>query len=231
VKGDRDADFGGFPTIGQTTRGGTAVYRATVKNVSDVPVTNLIVVDDFPIPGDIGVKDFSPRGSEWQPLFGDQINAPQAVSVSYSTQHNPCRPELTIDAPGCQPANWTTSPPSPLSSVGSIKVDYGAMVLNPGDSVSFTWLVNTPANAPVGAVAWNSFGYTATRVDNGSQLESAEPTKVGLQVEGSVTPPPPSPLPSTGADSTVLAVIGVLMLVGGLILVQIARPPARVRAG
>jgi uncharacterized repeat protein (TIGR01451 family) len=231
VKGDRDADFGGFPKIGNTTRGGTALYRATIRNVSDVAVTNLIVVDDFPIPGDIGVKDFSSRGSEWQPLFGDQINAPQAQSVSYSTQHNPCRPELTVNAPGCVAANWTTAPPSPLSLVGAIKVEYGSMVLNPGDSVSFTWLVNTPADAPVGAVAWNSFGYTATRVDNGSQLESAEPTKVGLQVEGGTAPPFRPPLPGTGANSTILALVGVLMLVGGLVLVHVARPPARLRTG
>ena len=231
VKGDRDADFVSFPTIGNTTRGGTAVYRATIRNVSDVAVTKVIVVDTFPIPGDIGIKDFSPRGSQWQPLYGDQINAPRAVTVSYSTEHNPCRQDLTVNAPGCQPANWTTSPPSPLSSVGSIKVEYGDLVLNPNDSISFSWLVNTPPNAPVGAVAWNSFGYTATRVDNGSQLDSAEPTKVGLQVETPPGPPGTPPLPPTGADTNVIAVIGVLMLIGGIVLVHVARPPARVRAG
>jgi uncharacterized repeat protein (TIGR01451 family)/LPXTG-motif cell wall-anchored protein len=236
VKGDRDADFLSFPGVGNTSRGGTAVYRATIRNVSDVPVTNIIVVDDFPIPGDIGVKDFSPRDSQWQPLFGDQIQAPQAIAVSYSTQHNPCRLELMVNAPGCQPANWTTTPPSPLSSVGSIKVEYGSLVLNPNESLSFTWLVNTPPNAPVGAVAWNSFGYTATRVDNGSQLESAEPTKVGLQVEAPPTPPPPvppprPPLPRTGAETNLLVLIGLVLVLGGTVLVRIGRPTTLVRPG
>jgi LPXTG-motif cell wall-anchored protein len=114
-----------------------------------------------------------------------------------------------------------------------MKLEYGSLVLNPGESISLTWLVDTPPNAPVGAIAWNSFGYTATRTDNGSQLEAAEPTKVGLQVETQSTPPPPNqpPLPRTGADTTVIAVLGVLLVIGGLVLVQIARPPARVRAG
>jgi hypothetical protein len=235
VKGDRDTDFLSFPNVGNTTRGGTAVYRSTIRNVSDVAVTKVIVVDTFPIPGDIGIKDFTPRDSHWQPLFGDQIQAPQAVAVWYSTQHNPCRADLTITAPGCQPANWTTTPPSPLSSVGAIKVEYGDLVLSPNQSLSFTWLMNTPPNAPVGAVAWNSFGYTATRVDNGSQLDSAEPTKVGLQVEappGPRPPPPGPPLPPTGSDTNVLAVISVLLLVGGAVLVRLARrPTAPARTG
>ena len=42
--------------------------------------------------------------------------------------------------------------------------------------------MTVPADAPLNSIAWNSFGYVATRTDNGSLLESAEPQKVGLQV-------------------------------------------------
>jgi uncharacterized repeat protein (TIGR01451 family)/LPXTG-motif cell wall-anchored protein len=184
VKGDLDSGFVGFPDVGTTRLGGSAVYQGTVRNVSDVPVTNVVVIDTLPIPGDRGVLEATPRGSQWEPVFAGSVSAPQSSSVSYSASHNPCRPELTTVPPGCQVASWSSSPPGGPSAVGSLKIDYGSMVLNPGQSVSFTFAVNTPSNVPPGAIAWNSFGYTATRVDNLSQLEPAEPQKVGLQVAG-----------------------------------------------
>ena len=61
VKGDRDAAFIPGPGVGNATRGGTAQYQATIRNVSDVAVTNVIVLDTLPIPGDIGLKDLAPR--------------------------------------------------------------------------------------------------------------------------------------------------------------------------
>jgi hypothetical protein len=73
----------------------------------------------------------------------------------------------------------------------------------------------------------------ATRTDNLSILESAEPQKVGLQVE---TPPAPpcvtncSPLPPTGSTVNVLAVVAVLLVTGGIVLVALGRAPSRARS-
>ncbi len=225
VRGDRDTGFLSFPVVGNTTRGGTATYRATIRNVSDVAVTDIVVLDTMPIPGDIGLKDFTPRGSEWQPLFAGQLSSnPPFETVEYSTQHNPCRLELNVNPPDCQPPNWSTSP-GDLASVGAIKVGFGSLVLNPNDSISFTWVVDTPVDAPVGAIAWNSFGYIATRTDNGSQLESAEPTKVGLQVEGPGPPPPPE-LPPTGSAADLAGYIAVVLVLGGMVLTLYRRRPS-----
>jgi len=188
VKGDQDAGFLNFPAVGTTKQGGSAIYQGVVQNVSDVPVRDLVVIDTLPIVGDIGVVEPAARDSAWQPLFAGTVDAPEAAVVSYSTSHNPCRPELGTNPPGCQPANWTTSLPSPASSVGAIKIEYGSFVLSPSASVNFTFPVSTPADAPIGAVAWNSFGYTATRADNLSPLQPSEPQKVGLQVFGSGPP-------------------------------------------
>ena len=103
VKGDRDAAFIPGPGVGNTTRGGTAQYQATIRNVSDVAVTNVIVVDTLPIPGDIGLKDPAPRGSGWQPFFAGQFTAnPPAATVQYTTSHNPCRVDLSVNPPGCE---------------------------------------------------------------------------------------------------------------------------------
>ena len=99
-----------------------------------------------------------------------------------------------------------------------------------------------PADAPLNSIAWNSFGYVATRTDNGSLLESAEPQKVGLQVippnqppctTPPCTPPPPSPpLPPTGSDANVMAIVAVILTTGGLALLAISRrPSARAAAG
>ena len=74
VKGDRDAAFIPGPGVGNTTRGGTAQYQATIRNVSDVAVTNVIVVDTLPIPGDIGLKDPAPRESGWEPFFAGAVH-------------------------------------------------------------------------------------------------------------------------------------------------------------
>jgi LPXTG-motif cell wall-anchored protein len=227
VRGDRDTGFLTFPVVGNTTRGGTATYRATIRNVSDVPVTNVVVLDTMPIPGDIGLKDFTARASEWQPLFAGQLTSnPPFQTVEYSTAHNPCREILKVFPPGCVAPNWSTTPPADLHSVGAIKVDFGSMVLGPNDSISFTWVVDTPVDAPVGAVAWNSFGYVATRVDNGSQLESAEPQKVGLQVEGPGPGPPGPGLPGTGSSSDVFAYIAIVLILGGAVLTLYRRRPS-----
>ncbi len=242
VKGDRDAAFIPGPGVGNTTRGGTAQYQATIRNVSDVAVTNVIVVDTLPIPGDIGLKDPAPRGSGWEPFFAGQFTAsPAASTVQYSTSHNPCRVDLSVNPPGCEPANWGPLP-ADLSSVGAIRVDFGSVVLNPNDSITFSWKMNVPADAPLNSIAWNSFGYVATRTDNGSLLESAEPQKVGLQVippnqppctTPPCTPPPPQPpLPPTGSDANVMAIVAVILTTGGLALLAISRrPSARAAAG
>jgi hypothetical protein len=95
--------------------------------------------------------------------------------------------------------------------------------------------MNTPADAPLNSIAWNSFGYVATRTDNGSLLESAEPQKVGLQVIGPGPPPPCpdcQPIPPTGSDAGVMAIVAVVLFTGGLTLLAVSRrASARAAAG
>jgi LPXTG-motif cell wall-anchored protein len=53
--------------------------------------------------------------------------------------------------------------------------------------------VATPANAPIGQIAWNAFGYGAVRADNDEVLVPSEPRKVGLEVFGTGPPPEDPP--------------------------------------
>jgi LPXTG-motif cell wall-anchored protein/uncharacterized repeat protein (TIGR01451 family) len=190
VHGDLDPDFVGFETVGRASPGGTATYRATLANISQVPVTNLVVIDTMPRPGDTGVLFPVPRGSTWSPVFAGGFASEAPATISYSASYNPCRPELTSNTPGCQPANWTASPGA---TVGAIKVDFGSFVLPPGGGLRFSWNVVVPDNAPVQQVTWNSFAYAATRADNAEALVPSEPRKVGLEVFTDVPPPPEPP--------------------------------------
>lgn len=192
VKGTLDPTFVGLDTIGRTQRGGISTYRAVITNTSDVPVTDLMVIDTEPIPGDVGALVPVPRGSAWQPVFAGNVQSAAPATILYSTSFNPCRPEFTgTNTPGCQPANWTAAPAGGTASVGSILFDFGNYIIPPGGALTFSWDVLTPANAPIGQVAWNSFAYTANRADNNAALVPSEPRKVGLQVVGNPEPPPP----------------------------------------
>ena len=74
----------------------------------------MIVVDTLPIPGDIGLKDPAPRGSGWQPFFAGQFTAsPPASTVQYTTSHNPCRVDLSVNPPGCEHAQLGSAPGRP----------------------------------------------------------------------------------------------------------------------
>lgn len=185
VKGELDDDWSKYPDNGVTTPGGIADYQLFVRNVGTVPMTDIVVIDILPFVGDKGVIDLSDRLTEWRPNLVGAVEAPSGVTVYYSTEGNPCREELTPGVPvSCDPPNWTTALPQNVTDVQSLKFDFGDIVINPGDELMLEWPMRAPANAPnQGEIAWNSFGYIATRTDNNATLLPAEPIKVGIQIE------------------------------------------------
>ncbi|WP_375443425.1 SdrD B-like domain-containing protein [uncultured Fibrella sp.] len=189
VKGQLDADYSRYPASGTTVPGGKADYKLIVKNTGNVPMKNILVVDILPFIGDMGVIDPSARNTEWRPNLAGPITAPAGVTVYYSTAQNPCRDELkaaTDPSPfptGCTVANWSTVPPTDITTVQSLEFDFGSIVLNGGDSLALTWPMRAPVDAPTnGENAWNSFAFVATRTDNNTSLLAAEPIKVGIEL-------------------------------------------------
>jgi hypothetical protein len=82
-------------------------------------------------------------------------------------------------------ATWSTTPPGgQLSAARALRASFGDFVLSPGQTAALTWTMTTPADTPVGAVAWNSFAYVADRLDPREPLEASEPAKVGVRVVG-----------------------------------------------
>ena len=182
VKGQLDAVYSKYPAFGQTVPGGLADYRLKVYNPSRVAITNAVVIDILPFVGDVGVLDPQTRLSQWRPNLAGPVTPPTGVTVYYSTQQNPCRPELNYSPAGCTTANWSTVPPNDITTVQALKFDFGSKVVNPGDSLFLSWPMRAPTTAPTnGEIAWNSFGYIATRSDNNTQLLPAEPIKVGIK--------------------------------------------------
>ncbi len=174
-------DGGSVATSAGTLTGGSLKYRLRVQNPGSVPMQNFVLIDILPFVGDTGVRDTSPRGSQWTPLLIAPITPPPGTVIYYSTSGNPCRPEVGGPTTACDPPNWTTVAPDPITSVRSFKVEFGSRVVNPSDTLDFFFFMTTPGNVPAGTFAYNSFAYQADRADGLGSL-AAEPQKVGVSL-------------------------------------------------
>ena len=182
VKGSLDAAETRYPDNGKTIQGGTANYRLVVRNLGNVPMSSIKVVDILPFVGDKAVIGTQDRLSAWRPFLTSAVTFlpnNQNIQVFYSLSQNPCRPEV-YNSPGCT-NDWTTTPPADLATVQALKFDFGSLVMNGADSLQLSWQMKAPVDAPTGGeIAWNSFAFSATRQDNMSVLAPSEPVKVGI---------------------------------------------------
>ncbi len=191
VKGSLDNGYSAFPAEGQTLPGGLADYKLTIVNQGNVNLRDFTFLDIFPQVGDVGIIDPQQRNSAWRPNLIGPVIAPTGVVVYYSTAPNPCRAAdgfLTTDPVGCQNANWTIVPPADITSVNSIKVEFGNVLIEPNDTLTFEWPMRTPIDVlsqpgvVPGDVAYNSAGFVASVDGSSSVLLPSEPVKTGLQI-------------------------------------------------
>ncbi|CCH00691.1 conserved repeat domain protein [Fibrella aestuarina BUZ 2] len=202
VRGDLDRNYTRFPKVGHTTDGGRSDYRFVLVNPGNVAFKNIVLVDIFPWIGDKTIAADYDRLSEWRPQLvqtlrfytkssadsakpaSTTIATPANVTVSYSTQTNPCRSEFTppYSPSGCVANAWTVTPPADLSTVQAIKINIAGPFVA-GDTLVFGVSMRSPPGTELGKAAWNSFAYQATRNDNNTILPVAEPNKVGIDVK------------------------------------------------
>lgn len=203
VQGARDSFY---QKLGLSYQGGAVDWQMVLTNTSNVSTTNIIVYDILPYIGDTGVIDSANRQSEWRPNMIGPVVAPLGLpmTIYYSQEQNPCRPEVT-NAAGCVD-DWTTTFPADPTSVQALKFEFcdggGCLELPIGDSVEFAWPMVAPNDAPVDPscenaydpnnyqgfavdnpdcpIAWNSFAFTAE--GSGLQLLPAEPLRVGVRL-------------------------------------------------
>ncbi len=197
VWGQLDSSWSDY---GYTVAGGNVDYRMVITNTGNVTATNIVVYDILPFVGDTGVVDPSNRGSTWRPNLQAPIvnTSGLPVTISYSQQQNPCRPEVLPSGPAGCVDDWSTTPPADITSVQAVRFDFcsGAVCaeLGPdngsgnGGALEFTWHMIAPNDAPQLVPAWNSFGYTAEDTDNNLQLLPSEPIRVGIELQQNTTP-------------------------------------------
>jgi hypothetical protein len=178
VKGDRDAAFLSSGTA-TASPGGSARYEGVITNADPVVTANrIVVIDTLAHPGDTTVSGLA-RSSAFATPFAGNLTASHPGVVSYSTSANPCTEELGATKAGCEPANWSVTPPSPVGSVRSIKLDFGTTPLPPGQSITFGFDVAMPATTS--GVAYNTFAYRGFPSASPEPLLVSETAKVGLQ--------------------------------------------------
>lgn len=183
VLGQLDSAESRFPDSGRTVPGGLADYRLVVDNTGNVPIQDAKVLDMLPIVGDTGVVDISPRDTEWNAALAGPVNAPAGVTVYYSRESNPERPDFKAGVPGTSDPDWSTTPPATITEARSLYFVFDGVTIAPGEGFELTWPMRAPVGTPTdGRIAWNSFGYFGTREDSGSDLLASEPNKVGIQV-------------------------------------------------
>lgn len=198
VQGDLDSAFSRFPDSGLAQPGGTANYELRMSNDGSVQFRDITIIDILPYVddgngnGDTEVLDETiSRDSGWTTHLLTPITAPSGWTVSYSTSYNPCRAELNYSPAGCEAPGWSTTPPSPIGTVRSVKIESDAgTLLNPDDDLVFSFDVVVPHQSLPDMIAWNSFGYIATNNFNDVELLPSEPIKVGIETD--LNPAPPS---------------------------------------
>ncbi len=187
VQGPDDADY----VQNTTSRPGAQVdWQLTVSNVGNVGLEEVSVIELLPRVGDRFVNQPGvQRNTQWQPNLVGAVTG-EGFRVEYTTAANPCRPKLPT---GCDQPNWSTTLPVDITTVRAMRITFigdlgdGDGILPAGQSISFTWPMRAPTNAPVDELAINSFAWFGTAVGTGKAI-SAEPPPVTVRIEGEPLP-------------------------------------------
>ncbi|HEC08771.1 MAG TPA: hypothetical protein ENI86_04265, partial [Acidimicrobiales bacterium] len=195
-------DIGGFtyyPCVAQTTSLGQTDYQLEVQNTGNVDLTDFTLVNTLPFVGDTfvtqGLSSF-PRESDWRPTLRAPLQVVEApsgaqIDIEYSTQTNPCRPELAGQPAGSAwpigcVDDWGPAP-ADLGLVQAVRLHgefpagtrWGA-----GEKIVVAYNLTASHGSPFGGeIGWTSFGYIATRADTGFELAPAEPRKTGMVIK------------------------------------------------
>lgn len=201
VQGDNDAARVPSPGSAQISNDGTgtAKFSWDFANVGSSNFTAATLYAMLPRVGDTGVILVDEaRGSTFQPTLTVAPAPVPGYTWWYSTDDNPCRPEVLANNPGCV-EGWSKVAPTDLSTVKGLKA-----VLTAGSSVAvgtkttFSIQVTAPAFDVDTDVAWLTVAASATAATGGNPLP-AEAPKVGIGkvlVEKPVTPLAPSLVPA-----------------------------------
>ncbi|MBU6329238.1 MAG: LPXTG cell wall anchor domain-containing protein [Acidobacteria bacterium] len=182
VQGDLDAIARGALGVGNASPGGTGTYRLRWDNVGSNTLGQPVIYDILSFVGDTGVsrgQSTVPRNSQFATPLLDVGPLPAGVTVAYSTNENPCRPEVYSPRSDSCVDDWTTAPPTDPSTVKALRFS-SSRTYTSGNGFEVSFRVLVPST-DINAIAWNSAATNATDITNPSNVPlPAEPPKVGI---------------------------------------------------
>lgn len=121
-------------TVGVPPSATSIKYRVTIQNTGQTNLTNVVMYDVLPYPGDVGTSDASAgtsRGSTVKEVLSSvAADSPAGMTLAYSSWTNPPRSEVYS---GATTGDWS----APLSGASAIKATIPT--LNAGTSRTFTY--------------------------------------------------------------------------------------------
>lgn len=176
-----------------STASGRAEYRLHWENAGSEPLSDVVLYDILPHPGDTGTISATAntnRGSAFSPVFEGLTSAvPAGTTLEYSASSNPCRPEVHNSASCVN--DWS----SDLSAVGAENVRALKITLPgtrpTGSGYNLYYEMSVPTATASGVSAWNTLASRANH--NGQPLDAAETARVGIMMPAQVTVAKDSP--------------------------------------
>ena len=182
VQGDLDAVARGALGVGNASPGGTGTYRLIWNNVGSNTLGRPVIYDILSFVGDTGVskgQSTVPRNSQFATPFLGVGPLPAGVTVAYSANENPCRPEVYPARSDTCVDDWTTTLPADLGTVKALRFS-SANTYSSGNGFEVSFRVLVPST-DINAIAWNSAATNAVDITNPSNVPlPAEPPKVGI---------------------------------------------------
>ncbi len=195
VKGQKDLDYS---SSGFTTAGGDINFQLQVTNSQPMDLKNIEVVDIFSYIGDTGViLTNEQRGSQFDiyetsavnaeiiNIIGEPVDPNPEIFIEYSTSSDPKRFNELGNEIGT--GEWTTTPPSDITKVRSIKITTDpTVILRPYDRLIIDLHTKAPVGTPVNKIAYNSYAVRADKIigENTEPLLPTEPNKVEVTIAG-----------------------------------------------
>ena len=153
-------------------------YRIFFRNESAKSLTNVVLVDILPRPGDVDPLTNSPRNSTWQPILTAPVVPPLGGTAYYSTSETPNMSPVVSNG---WTGTWSSTPPTDLSTVKAIKIDFGNHEFLPGSSADTYLTMKVPDAALSNRdTAKNTINYRVDEVLTGGGSSSMLPASSGV---------------------------------------------------
>jgi uncharacterized repeat protein (TIGR01451 family) len=171
-----------YASSGTVTPGSTAKYRLNYKNTSNVPVSNvnlvdLLAKDDSPSNDWLILNRTAPRGSQFELTYTGSpassvlpIISPPTPVINFAAGENICLPPWGITL-GCAATTWTLSPVTQ-----NVRFNNGTFSLPSNSKLRQDFNIGIPVTATAAQTVCNDFAAIATA----NFLLNGNPTAVAL---------------------------------------------------